>query len=101
MVDDTTPQADHVEEVVEEEDHDLLTFTQVSDRLAIAIREEQERVAALEQAGDTERASASQARLALLLEARDRHSTVAITAVNEEAFYGLEPVGERQVVRGM
>jgi hypothetical protein len=86
---------------VEEEDHDLLTFAEVSDRLGVAIGEQEQRVAALEADGRIDAAQEAAHRLALMREARERHSHVAITAVNAEQFYGLEPVGERQVLRGI
>ncbi|MCW2608244.1 MAG: hypothetical protein JWO60_2937 [Frankiales bacterium] len=99
MADQTAP-AVHVD-AAEEEDHDLLTFTEVHDRLGTALLEQERRIVELDQAGDTEQAQAARGRLALMLEARERHSRVAITAVNAEQFYGLEPEGERQVLRGI
>lgn len=77
--------------VPEEEDHDLLTLTLATDRLAVAIAEERERLVAAESAGDEPAAAHSRARVTQLEEGAERHRRVPITAVNAARFYGWEP----------
>ena len=87
------------EQVPEEEDHDLLTLALATDRLAVAIAEERERLVAAESAGDAGAATASRARVAQLEEAAERHRRVPITAVNAAEFYGWQPDDVRAAPR--
>jgi hypothetical protein len=80
-------------EAPEEEDHDLLTLTLATDRLSVAVREEQERLAAAQSAGDDAAAQKSRERIAQLEEAAVRHARVPITAVNAAQFYGFDAEG--------
>lgn len=78
-----------------EEDHDLLTLEQASDRLGTAIAEEQARLAAAEAAGDTAAMATSRTRVAQLQAAAVRHRRVPITAVNAAQFYGFDADEQR------
>lgn len=85
----------------EEEDHDLLTYSEVGDRLTAALAEQEGLVARLEASGEEDAAEAARVRLALMLQARERNRRTAITAISAAEFYGLGPEGDRQVLRGM
>jgi hypothetical protein len=78
------------EQLPPEDDHDLLTHTQASDRLAEAIADEQDALRAAEAAGDAERVAHSRDRLRLLQQGAGRHGTPRIDATNAAAFYGWD-----------
>lgn len=85
-------------QALDEDDHDLLTFGEVGERLRIEIKAAERRVTDLKAAGaDAAEIHAAGARLAALTEAAQRNSAQPINDANFEKFFGYPGKAKRNV----
>jgi hypothetical protein len=84
---------DLVQRPEDEEDYDLLTYNEVAARLAEVLTEEREHLARMQAAEprDTAAIEARQARIAQLVEGRERYQKQHITAQMFMERFGLTP----------
>lgn len=78
-------------EQLDEEDFDLLTYTEAGTRLDQEIAWQRRRLAAFGAHSAREEREECENRIAALEEARERHTTRSITAENAEGFFGSTP----------
>ncbi|HXA57912.1 MAG TPA: hypothetical protein VNW94_02005 [Streptosporangiaceae bacterium] len=78
----------------EEEDYDLLTYTEAGLRLSEEIALETERIASIEAGGEGGEA-AGRARLDALIAAQQRNSRRAVNDQHFERFFGYPPAAKR------
>ena len=81
----------------DEDDHDLLTFGEVGERLRIEIAEAEHKVADLERSGDVVALAPARARLNALESAAQRNSAQPINDANFEKFFGYPGKAKRNV----
>ena len=81
----------------DEDDYDLLTYSEVAARLAEVLAEEREQLARMQAAEprDTTAIEAQQARISQLVEGRERYEKQAITAEMFMERFGLTPRGRK------
>jgi hypothetical protein len=84
-------------EKLDEDDHDLLTFTEAGERLRIEIAEARALVKNLEASEDPAALSRARARLDALLEATDRNAAQPINDANFEKFFGYPGKARRNL----
>jgi hypothetical protein len=82
---------------LDEDDHDLLTFTEAGERLRIEIAEARALVEKLEASQDPAALSRARARLDALLEATDRNAAQPINDANFEKFFGYPGKARRNL----
>lgn len=75
-------------EKTDEDDHDLLTFGEVGERLRLEIAAAQHTVATLEDSGTAAEIASARSRLAALKGAAQRNSAQPINDANFEKFFG-------------
>jgi hypothetical protein len=86
---DTTNQGDAAaRERLDEDDHDLLTFSEASERLRLEITAAAAEVTRLRDTGDTAELHKSEQRLAALQSAAKRNAAQPINDANFEKFFG-------------
>lgn len=81
----------------DEDDHDLLTFGEVAERLRIEIAEAEVAVAALERSGVEAALATAEARLEALRDAARRNSAQPINDANFEKFFGYPGKAKRNL----
>src|SRR5690606_32415420 len=79
----------------DKDDHDLLTYSEAGVRLHQEIEALEQRVRELTASGGSEALAATQARLTILKDARDRNSRRPINDENFEKFFGYKGVARR------
>ncbi|MDA4108112.1 acyl-CoA synthetase [Mycolicibacterium holsaticum] len=82
---------------VDEDDHDLLTFGEVGERLRIEIASARAAVAEAESGGDAEALQRARTRLAALESAVKRNSASGINDANFEKFFGYPGTAKRNL----
>jgi hypothetical protein len=82
---------------VDEDDHDLLTFGEVHERLRIEIASARDAVAELEAGGDADALQRARDRLAALESAAKRNSANRINDANFEKFFGYAGTAQRNL----
>lgn len=82
---------------VDEDDHDLLTFGEVGERLRIEIASARTAVEQSESSGDTAALEQARARLAALESAAKRNSAGGINDANFEKFFGYSGTAKRNL----
>lgn len=81
---------------LDDDDHDLLTFVEVSERLSMEIRAAEFRVSELEAAGG-DALQAARTRLSALRAAAQRNAASSINDENFEKFFGYPGKARRNV----
>jgi hypothetical protein len=81
----------------DEDDHDLLTFGEVGERLKIEIADAERTVAALRHADDAHTLLAAERRLNALRDAAKRNSAQPINDANFEKFFGYPGKAKRNL----
>jgi hypothetical protein len=95
---ETSPQVLSAErDKLDEDDHDLLTFTEAGERLRIEIAEARALVEKLEASEDPVALGRARARLDALLEATDRNAAQPINDANFEKFFGYPGKARRNL----
>jgi hypothetical protein len=84
-------------EKLDEDDHDLLTFTEAGERLRIEISEARALVEKLEASGDSAALGGARARLDALREAAGRNAAQPINDANFEKFFGYPGKARRNL----
>ncbi|EUA36091.1 hypothetical protein I549_4366 [Mycobacterium avium subsp. avium 2285 (R)] len=84
-------------EKLEEDDHDLLTFTEAGERLRAEVAAAAARVAELEAAADEPQLAAARRRLEALRKALERNRAQPINDANFEKFFGYAGKARRNV----
>jgi hypothetical protein len=84
-------------EKLDEDDHDLLTFGEVGERLRLEIAAARDDVARLEDADAAAELEKARARLAALCAAADRNSAQPINDANFEKFFGYPGKAKRNL----
>ncbi|MGE2719591.1 acyl-CoA synthetase [Mycolicibacterium celeriflavum] len=82
---------------VDEDDHDLLTFGEVGERLRIEIASARAAVEELESGGDAAALEQARARLSALESAVKRNSAGRINDANFEKFFGYSGTAKRNL----
>ncbi|WP_094294171.1 acyl-CoA synthetase [Mycobacterium neumannii] len=82
---------------MDEDDHDLLTFGEVGERLRIEMASARAAVAELESGGDADALRQAHARLAALESAAKRNSAGRINDANFEKFFGYPGTAKRNL----
>ncbi len=82
---------------VDEDDHDLLTFGEVGERLRIEIASARAAVEESESSGDPAALEQARARLAALESAAKRNSAGRISDANFERFFGYSGTAKRNL----
>lgn len=82
-------------EKIDEDDHDLLTFTEAGERLRVEIAATAARVAELQRVGDRDALATATARLTVLRAAAQRNAADPINDANFEAFFGYPGKAKR------
>lgn len=82
---------------INEDDHDLLTFNEASERLRVEIASAQTSVAELEHSGFGPALDKAQARLAALRAAAQRNAAQPINDMNFEKFFGYPGTAKRNL----
>lgn len=82
---------------VDEDDHDLLTFGEVGERLRIEIASARTAVEQSESSGDAAALEQARARLAALESAAKRNSAGRINDANFEKFFGYSGTAKRNL----
>lgn len=82
---------------IDEDDHDLLTFGEVGERLRIEIASARAAVEKSEANGDTSALEQARARLAALESAAKRNSAGRINDANFEKFFGYSGTAKRNL----
>lgn len=82
-------------EKIDEDDHDLLTFTEAGERLRVEIAATAARVAELQRVGDRDALATATARLTALRAAAQRNAADPINDANFEAFFGYPGKAKR------
>lgn len=95
MKKDSPPEG--VRDKLDEDDHDLLTFTEAGERLRMEIANAQNRVSELKRAGATDGIDEARARLSALREAARRNAAQPINDANFEKFFGYPGKARRNV----
>ena len=93
----TTPVGAAERQALDEDDHDLLTFSEAGERLRIEIAAAAARVSAATEAGSSDELANAVARLASLRAAAQRNATNPINDANFEAFFGYPGTARRNV----
>ncbi|GAA2553948.1 hypothetical protein GCM10010409_31330 [Mycolicibacterium diernhoferi] len=96
-VDHTCPDPEPGREKLDEDDHDLLTFGEVSERLRVEIAAARTAVTELEAAGDTAGLEKARARLGALEAAVRRNTAQPINDANFEKFFGYPGTAKRNL----
>ena len=91
------PADDARRDKVDEDDHDLLTFVEASERLRIEIAAAAREVQRLQQSGPVEALEQAQARLEALRSAAARNSAQPINDANFEKFFGYPGKAKRNL----
>jgi hypothetical protein len=81
----------------DEDDHDLLTFGEVGERLKIEIAEAERTVAALQNSDNRDGLRSAEARLDALRSAAQRNSAHPINDANFEKFFGYPGKAKRNL----
>ena len=89
--------ADSVRAKIDEDDHDLLTFSEVGERLRLEVATAARRVAELEAAGSENELASARARLAALRAAAQRNAANPINDANFETFFGYPGKAKRNL----
>lgn len=84
---------------LDEEDHDLLTFGEVAERLRIEIRDVKNQLDDARRGGDPDAIEQISTRLDALIDAASRNSASPINDSNFEKFFGYPGVARRAVDR--
>jgi hypothetical protein len=84
-------------EKVDEDDHDLLTFGEVGERLRLEIAAAQDAVGRLEASGTPEELEDARARLTALRAAAQRNAAQPINDENFEKFFGYPGKAKRNL----
>jgi hypothetical protein len=82
------PAEDSAREKVDEDDHDLLTFGEASERLRLEVAAAAREVTRLQQDGPVDALEKAEARLEALRSAAARNSAQPINDANFEKFFG-------------
>lgn len=82
---------------VDEDDHDLLTFGEVGERLRIEIASMHTLIAKLEASDDADGVQKARARLEALLSAANRNAAQPINDSNFEKFFGYAGKAKRNL----
>ena len=82
---------------VDEDDHDLLTFSEAGERLRLEIAAAAREVQGLQQCGPAEALEKAQARLDALRSAAARNSAQPINDTNFEKFFGYPGKAKRNL----
>jgi hypothetical protein len=82
---------------LDEDDHDLLTFAEVGERLRAEIAAAAQQVQTLQGGGDETGLAKARARLAALQRAADRNRAAPINDANFEKFFGYPGTAKRNV----
>jgi hypothetical protein len=95
---ETLPQVPSaVRDKLDEDDHDLLTFTEAGERLRIEVAEARTLVAKLEASDDPVALNGARARLDALREAAGRNAAQPINDANFEKFFGYPGKARRNL----
>lgn len=95
--DDVTPIASAPRERLDDDDHDLLTFNEVGERLRVEIAQLASQVAELRDADRPEELAKATARLTALRAAARRNAVDPINDANFEKFFGYPGKARRNV----
>lgn len=82
---------------LDDDDHDLLTFAEVGERLRIEIADAEQRVQELDSAGAESELAKARTRLEALRHAADRNRAAPISDANFERFFGYAGTAKRNV----
>jgi hypothetical protein len=93
----SAPDPDVSRHKLDEDDHDLLTFGEASERLRIEIAAASARVSTLERAGAATDLEAARERLAALRSAANRNAAQPINDQNFEKFFGYPGTARRNL----
>ncbi len=96
-MDHTCPDPGPDREKLDEDDHDLLTFGEVGERLRVEIAAARTAVTDLEAAEDTAGLEKARARLAALEAAVRRNTAQPINDANFEKFFGYPGTAKRNL----
>ena len=80
---------------LDDDDHDLLTFTEAGERLRLEIAAADEHLQTLEVGGDEQAMDRARARLQALRAAADRNRAAPINDANFEKFFGYPGTARR------
>lgn len=89
--------AARLRERLDEDDHDLLTFGEVGERLRIEIISAEKALADASSSGDVTAVTGARARVAALREAAQRNSAQPINDANFERFFGYPGRAKRNL----
>jgi hypothetical protein len=98
MTDMNGPQPTCARERLDEDDHDLLTFVEVGERLRAEVAAAESALAAASATDDEEAVEKARARLTALRAATARNSAHPINDANFERFFGYPGKARRNVV---
>ena len=96
-MDHTCPDPETGRQKLDEDDHDLLTFGEVSERLKLEIATARTAVADMEGGGDTVELEKARSRLAALEAAVRRNTAQRINDANFEKFFGYPGRAKRNL----
>lgn len=85
------PHGEPAREKLDEDDQDLLTFTEVSERLRLEVAAAESLVAELESAGDADAVRKGRERLSALRAAVQRNARQPMNDEHFERFFGYPP----------